>query len=50
MKNLVTKIALPGAILAFAMALFGGTAYALQLGKVLLGTIILRRPMIRLID
>lgn len=28
MKNLVTKIALPGAILAFAMALFGGTAYA----------------------
>lgn len=28
MKNLVTKIALPGAILAFAMVLFGGTAYA----------------------
>ena len=28
MKNLVKKIALPGAILAFAMALFGGTAYA----------------------
>ena len=28
MKNLVMKIALPGAILAFAMALFGGTAYA----------------------
>lgn len=27
MKNLVTKIALPGAILAFAMVLFGGTAY-----------------------
>lgn len=28
MKNLVKKIALPGAILAFAMALSGGTAYA----------------------
>lgn len=28
MKNLVMKIALPGAILAFAMALFGGSAYA----------------------
>ncbi|WP_278848468.1 hypothetical protein [Leuconostoc lactis] len=28
MKNLVTKMALPGAILAFAMTLFGGTAYA----------------------
>lgn len=27
MKNLVTKIALPGAILAFAMALFGGATY-----------------------
>lgn len=27
MKNLVTKIALLGAILAFAVALFGGTAY-----------------------
>ncbi|WP_288946377.1 hypothetical protein [uncultured Leuconostoc sp.] len=30
MKNLVTKIALPGAILAFAMVLFGGTAYAYE--------------------
>ena len=30
MKNLVKKIALPGAILAFAMALFGGTAYAYE--------------------
>lgn len=28
MKNLVTRIALPGAILAFAMVLFGGSAYA----------------------
>ena len=28
MKNLVTKIALPGAILAFAMVLFGVSAYA----------------------
>ena len=28
MKKLVKKIALPGAILAFAMALFGGSAYA----------------------
>ena len=28
MKNLVKKIALPGAILAFAMALFGVSAYA----------------------
>lgn len=33
MKNLVTKIALPGAILAFAMALFGGTAYAFTTWK-----------------
>lgn len=30
MKNLATKIALPGAILAFAMVLFGGTAYAYE--------------------
>ncbi len=30
MKNLVTKIALPGTILAFAMVLFGGTAYAYE--------------------
>lgn len=28
MKNLVTRIALSGAILAFAMVLFGGSAYA----------------------
>nr|MWN21752.1 hypothetical protein [Leuconostoc lactis] len=28
MKKLVKKIALPGAILAFAMALFGGATYA----------------------
>ena len=33
MKNLVTKIVLPGAILAFAMALFGGTAYAFTTWK-----------------
>ncbi|WP_312040986.1 hypothetical protein [Leuconostoc lactis] len=30
MKKLVKKIALPGAILAFAMALFGGSAYAYE--------------------
>ena len=30
MKKLVMKIALPGAILAFAMALFGGSAYAYE--------------------
>lgn len=31
MKNLVTKIALPGAILAFAMVLFGGEQRTLLL-------------------
>ena len=30
MKKLVKKIALPGAILAFAMALFGGATYAYE--------------------
>ena len=42
MKNLVTKIALPGAILAFAMALFGEQRMLLCLGKVLEINILIR--------